>query len=221
MMASRSATSMASSWSWVTSTVVTWQGVVQVAQPLAQLGAHLGVERAEGLVEQQHLGLDGQRPGQGHALALAARELRGVAVAQVRQADQLEQLVHPRRDLGLGAAADLEPEGHVAPHRQVAEGRVVLEAEADAAAAGRRGGQVLALDAHGPGVGRVEPGDDAQQGGLAAAARAEQRGERAGGTSSDTSSRATASPNLFEIDSTWMLTRPPSRARRPGCGRSR
>ena len=70
--------------------------VVQVAQPLAQLGAHLGVEGAEGLVEQQHLGLDGQGAGQGHALALAARELRGVALAQVREADQLEQLVHPR-----------------------------------------------------------------------------------------------------------------------------
>ena len=69
------------------------QRVVQVAQPQAQLRAHLGVERAERLVEQQHLGLDGQRPGQGHALALAARELRGVALAEVGQAHQLEQLV--------------------------------------------------------------------------------------------------------------------------------
>ena len=71
------------------------QGVVQVAQPQAQLGAHLGVEGAEGLVEEQDLGLDGQGPGQGHALALAARELRRVALAEVGQADQLEQLVDP------------------------------------------------------------------------------------------------------------------------------
>ena len=146
MMARRSATSMASSWSWVTSTVVTFERVVQVAQPLAQLGAHLGVEGAEGLVEEQHLGLDGQGPGQGHALALAARELGGVALAQVGQPDQLEQLVDPGLDLGLGPLADLEPEGHVAPDREVAEGGVVLEAEADAAVAGRRRGQVLALD---------------------------------------------------------------------------
>ena len=69
--------------------------VVQVAQPLAQLRAHLRVERAERLVEQQHLGLDRQRPGQRHALALAARELRRVALAQVRQPDQFEQLVDP------------------------------------------------------------------------------------------------------------------------------
>ena len=111
---------------------------VQVAQPQAQLRAHLRVERAEGLVEQQHLGLDGERAGEGHALALATRELGGVALAEVGQADQLEQLVDARLDLGLGAVADLEPEGHVAPHRQVAERRVVLEAEADAAAARRR-----------------------------------------------------------------------------------
>ena len=81
------------------------QGVVQVAQPLAQLGAHLRVEGAEGLVEQEDLRLDRQRPRQRHALALATRELRGIAVAQVHQPDQLEQLVHPRRDLGLGASA--------------------------------------------------------------------------------------------------------------------
>ena len=53
--------------------------VVQPAQPGAQLLAHLGVERAERLVEQQHLRLDRERPGQRHALALAAGELRGVA----------------------------------------------------------------------------------------------------------------------------------------------
>jgi hypothetical protein len=53
------------------------QLVVQAAQPAAQLLAHLGVQRAEGLVQQQHLGLDRQRAGQGDALALAARELRG------------------------------------------------------------------------------------------------------------------------------------------------
>jgi hypothetical protein len=50
--------------------------VVQAAQPAAQLLAHLGVERAEGLVEQQDLRLDGQRPGQRDALALAAGKLR-------------------------------------------------------------------------------------------------------------------------------------------------
>jgi hypothetical protein len=77
------------------------QLVVQAAQPAAQFLAHLGVERAEGLVEQQHLGLHRQRARQGNALALAARELRGVAVGQPVELHQLEQVVH----LGLICAS--------------------------------------------------------------------------------------------------------------------
>jgi hypothetical protein len=49
---------------------------VQLAQPAAQLLAHLGVQRTKGLVKQQHLGLDGQGTGQRDTLTLAARELR-------------------------------------------------------------------------------------------------------------------------------------------------
>ena len=59
--------------------------VVQAAQPDAQVLAHARVERAERLVEQQHLGLDRERPGERHALALAAGELRRVAVARSRR----------------------------------------------------------------------------------------------------------------------------------------
>ena len=60
--------------------------VVQAAQPLAQVGAHLGVEGTERLVEQQHLRVDGERPGQRHPLALAAGELGRVAVLEARRA---------------------------------------------------------------------------------------------------------------------------------------
>ena len=66
--------------------------VVQPAQPAAQLLAHLRVQGAEGLVEEQHLGLHRQGAGQGHALALAAGELRGVAVAQPVELHQLQEV---------------------------------------------------------------------------------------------------------------------------------
>ena len=46
--------------------------VVEAAQPRAELLADLRVERAERLVEEQHLRLDRERPGERHALALAA-----------------------------------------------------------------------------------------------------------------------------------------------------
>ena len=78
--------------------------VVQAAQPLAQLLADLGVEGTERLVEQQHLGLDRQRAGQRHPLALAAGELRRQPVGELRQVHELEQLVDPVGDLGLGLA---------------------------------------------------------------------------------------------------------------------
>ena len=45
----------------------------------AHLLAQFGIERGEGLVEQQDVGLQDQGAGEGHALALAAGELRGTA----------------------------------------------------------------------------------------------------------------------------------------------
>jgi hypothetical protein len=57
----------------------------------------------------------------------------------------------------------------------------VLEDEADAAPLRRHAGDVVAADQHGPGRRRFQPGDDPQQGRLAGAARAQQRGQRAVG----------------------------------------
>ncbi len=181
MMARRSATSIASSWSWVTSTVVTAIVVVQVAEPGAELLADLGVEGAEGLVEEEDPGLDGEGAGERHPLPLAPGELCRVAVGEVADADQLQQLVGPPPDLGLGPPPDLQPEGDVPPDGQVPERRVVLEAEADAPPAYRDRGHVLPVDLHRPGVRDLEPGHDAQERGLPAAARAEQGGEGARG----------------------------------------
>jgi hypothetical protein len=64
------------------------RGVMHAAQFLAQRLADRGVQRAEGLVQQQHAGLHGQGARQGHALALAAGQLRGIALAQAVQLDQ-------------------------------------------------------------------------------------------------------------------------------------
>ena len=55
----------------------------------------------------------------------------------------------------------------------------MLEDEADAALLRRPAGDVLAVDEDRALVGGLEPGDDPEQRGLAAAARAEERRERA------------------------------------------
>ena len=78
--------------------------LVQAAQPVAQLGAHAGVERAERLVEQEDARLRGERARESHPLPLAARELRRIAVGEARELDELEQLVDALADLLLRAA---------------------------------------------------------------------------------------------------------------------
>ena len=74
--------------------------VVDLAQPAAQLLAHLGVERAEGLVEQQHPRLDRERAGERDALALAAGELAGIAPGEAAELDEIEELADAAVDLG-------------------------------------------------------------------------------------------------------------------------
>ena len=70
--------------------------LVDFAQPTAQILAHAGVERAKGLVEQQHARLDGERARERHALALAARKLRRIAPSKPLELHQFEQLRHAR-----------------------------------------------------------------------------------------------------------------------------
>jgi hypothetical protein len=161
--------------------------VVQAAQPAAQLLAHLGVEGAEGLVEQQHARLDGQGAGEGHALALAARDLVREAPGEALELHEAQQLAHALRDgLALrarGPRPHAQAEGHVLEHGHVAEEGVVLEDEAHAAVREALAGDVLAVEQDGPAarVGLLEAGDDAQQRGLARARGPQQRDQAAGG----------------------------------------
>ena len=67
------------------------QFVVQAAEPVAQTLSHLGVERPERFVEQQHARFDGQGPGQRDALPLSAGQLRGIAMAEAFQLNQPQQ----------------------------------------------------------------------------------------------------------------------------------
>jgi len=78
--------------------------LVEAAEPHPKLLADVSVERPEGLVEEQHLWLDGERPGERHALALPARELRRIAVGDAVQdrdeaaaviSDDVDILVRP------------------------------------------------------------------------------------------------------------------------------
>ena len=152
---------------------------LQGADLFAQRDADLGVERGERLVEQQDLRLDGERAGEGDALLLAARELIGIAVGELRQLDELEHLLDAGIDLGGAAMRHLEAEGDVVAHRHVGEQRIGLEHHADLALMRLQVGHVLAIDADRAARRGLEAGDHAQDRRLAAAGRAEQGQELA------------------------------------------
>src|SRR5688500_13396607 len=92
-------------------------------------------------------------------------------------------LQHPRRlgdarlNLRLGNARVLEAEGHVVAHAHMRIERVMLEYHGDAALARGQRVDPPTLQPDLPLVGRLETGDDAQEGGLAGAGRSEEGDE--------------------------------------------
>ena len=147
------------------------QLLLQVDQQPQHALAGVEVERPGRLVAQQQLGVLGQRPGDGHALLLAAGKLRGEMVHPVLQPDQPQGLVDVHR-----VAADLGDDHHVFAGGEVGHEVVELEDEADRVAAvagqlgGREGGDLAVAEPDPAGGGRVQPADDVQDRGLARAA---------------------------------------------------
>lgn len=144
---------------------------------LAHLDTQPRVEVGQGLVEEEYRGTYGDGAGQRDALLLAAGQLLGLAAGEVGEADQLQRLARASAQLSVRDAAHLQSEGDVLLHGHVREERVRLEDHADVAALRGKPGGVLALQQNAARGGFEESGDHAQGGGLAAAARSEQRGE--------------------------------------------
>src|SRR5690606_26053548 len=146
------------------------------AELVPQRRLEQGVQVAERLVEEQHRGFRREGARQRGALLLAARELVRVAAGQVGEPHEFEHLAHALPAAVAGQA--VEPEAHVRLHREVREQRVVLEDEADAAALGRHRARAVvddaAADEDRARGGRLEPGNEPQQRGLARAAPAHQ-----------------------------------------------
>src|SRR4051794_35549016 len=145
-------------------------GLPDAEQQLLHQRAGLVVEGAERLVEQQDLGVVGERPGDRGALLHAAREHARVVALEPLQADLGD--ISPDDPLALGPshAALAQAEGDVALDREPGEERVGLEHHA----AVRPGAaHLLAVEQHAPGARPVKAGDDAEQGRLPAARGAE------------------------------------------------
>ena len=172
---------------------------MQVGQFGAHLHAQLGVEIAERLVEQEGRGMADHGAAQRHALLLAARELAGFACQQLSDIERLGGLGHFARDAGAGGAragqqrtqprqtlpgveaAHGQRQADILGHGHMRIERVGLEHHGDVAVARRQVVDAPAADVDFAAVVPFQPGDDAQQGGLAAARGAEQRQELAVG----------------------------------------
>ena len=105
------------------------------AHGLAQFDSDLGVQCAEGLIEQQHRRFVGERPGDGHALLLSTGQLARIAVIVAFERHQLQQLLAAPAALGRAHAPHAQRKLNVVRDRHVAEQGVVLEHQADAALA--------------------------------------------------------------------------------------
>ena len=67
----------------------------QGADLVLDLGDRLGIDAGERLVEHDHLGFGDQRPGNFQPPALATRDTVGLGLADLGQAELIEQLVLP------------------------------------------------------------------------------------------------------------------------------
>src|SRR5215831_6525349 len=118
------------------------------------------------------IGLVGQRAGDGHALLLAAGNLRREFFALVPQSGQVQQTVDDLPALLLLPLPDAQAEADVFGHGHSREERVILEDHADVAITRAQVFDALAAKKYLAAVRRLQTGDQPQRGALAAAGRA-------------------------------------------------
>ena len=153
------------------------QFLLHALQFQLHLLTQLQIQRAQGLVQQEHLRLVDQRAGDGDALLLATgKRLHGTLFVALHF-HEAQHAVHALGDLRLGQFAQLEAEGDVVKDVQMGEKGVFLKDGVHAAAVRRHVGDVLVLKEDAALSGHLEAADNAQHGGLAAAGGAEQRDE--------------------------------------------
>src|SRR5262249_4508504 len=171
------ATSIASSWSCVTMIVVTCTSSCSRRSHARSSLRTRASSAPKGSSSRSTSGSTASAR-QSHALPLATRELRRVALREAVQLHELEELAHAAPDLVLRALPHLEAKGDVLPDGHVLEGGVVLEDHSDSARPRRQVRDVVVTQRDLAGVGLVKAGDHAQERRLAAAARAEKSRQR-------------------------------------------
>ena len=139
-------------------------------QQALELLAEPQVERSERLIQQQDLGVEHQRAGQGDALLLATGQLSRTGTVPPGQVDELEHALDAQLDLSVRRLALAQAKGNVLEDVKMGKQRVVLEHGRDRTLEGGPALHLLTVHLDGTGGWVVEPGDQAQRRRLAAAA---------------------------------------------------
>ena len=131
--------------------------------------SELAVERAKGLIEKQHVGLDHDRPRKRHPLTLTARELGRKTRLEPRQLHARKRLAHRSPDCRPRLATHPQAIADVFGNRHVRKQRVVLKHQAYVSAMGGQRIDRAAVKPHLAAVAPHKTRERAQGGGLAAA----------------------------------------------------
>ncbi len=123
-----------------------------------------GIERAEGFVEEERPGFEGQGARQGHALSLPAGELRRIFCSMFAQADQTEHVIDGLLNESLRLVATLQTERDVLFDRLSRKESMFLKDDAQIAFLRGPGDGCLAIEMNLSAIGLFETGDDPQQG---------------------------------------------------------
>ena len=170
----RSARSKASSWSWVTR-MVAIPSLRWIDFRLRRSSTRILASRApSGSSSSSTSGWYARARARATRCCCPPESWRGMRDAQACQPDQVQQLIPPPAALGCRHLADAQAELDIFGHAHVLEQGVVLEDEAHPALLGGQVGDIAPVQQHPPVVRGGQPGDQAQDGGLPAAAGAEQ-----------------------------------------------
>ncbi len=150
---------------------------------LRQLAAHLHAQRrieiGQRLVEQEDFRIANDRTADRHALALATRELAGLAPQQRLELQHLGRNRRPFSDHLFRVTGHAQAKADILGHRHMRIERIGLEHHGHAALGRADLGHVLAADRQRTGGDVLEAGNHPEQRGLAAAGRADKDAELA------------------------------------------
>ena len=154
---------------------------LEAQELVLQADARHRIDRTERFVHQEHWRVGGQRARDPDSLALAARELRGIAPPIHRrvESDQVEQLVDPRGHAVLPPSEQARHGRHVGADVLVREQPHLLDHVAHATPQLDRVGvgDVGTLEEDAPRRGLDQPVDHLQRGGLPASGRTDEHAD--------------------------------------------